>query len=414
MSEDEYLDPEGEDDGCRQLLQVSGDAADVRAFRKELEETERWGTELDHFLKFGDFDAVPEHLFDDSARTMGRLCAFLRERWGDYADSSHPVLIVAESDGAVTYEFYTSRTPLLGLTRMLSEEYPKLRFALEYAYPDGGGYDGKVIYEKGEMADGLEETYEYMSHSDFEEFAGFDLRSGTLAVVCQSRGGGRSVIPDVKAGRWDLSFAVETALKWGQAAVSFFVFHHEAYTCDIETYKGMDSFVTTVGFERTVLGEPARPVAVGLLDESLGQHPPGVRRGDRRNGASGAAHRARLGRFPDGARAVRSPRRSVLARRPAQAALLSRCFAQGGGHRVRQRARRCRQGLPALAAAHEGRQGLHVPGVQDPPLKPGVQSFGRFFSRRFRNTFISFAACWSPLASATAMPSVQASAAAVN
>jgi len=83
MSEDDYLDPEGEDDGCRQLLQVSGEEVDVRAFRKELEETERWGTELDHFLKFGEFDAVPEHLFDDSARTMGRLCAFLRERWGN-------------------------------------------------------------------------------------------------------------------------------------------------------------------------------------------------------------------------------------------------------------------------------------------------------------------------------------------
>ena len=274
MSEDDYLEPEDEEDGCRQMLQVTGDPADVATFRKELEETERWGTELDHFLKFGDFDAVPEHLFDDSARTMGRLCAFLRERWGDYADSSHPVLVVSETDGAVTYEFYTSRTPLLGLTRMLSEEYPKLRFALEYFYPDGAGYDGKVVYEKGEMADGLEETYEYMSHSDFEEFAGFEVRSGSLAVVCQSRGGGRSVIPEIKAGKWDLSFAVETALKWGQAAVSFFVFHHEAYTCDIETYKGMDSFVTTVGFERTVLGEPARPVAVGLLDESLGQHPP--------------------------------------------------------------------------------------------------------------------------------------------
>jgi hypothetical protein len=267
MADDDYLEPDDEG-GCRQLLTVSGDAGRLRQFRRELEETERWGDELDHFLRFGDFDAVPERMFEDPARTMGRLCAYLRERWGDYADSSHPVFLLGESPSSVTYEYYTSRTPLLGLVRMLSEEYADLRFALDYNYPDGTGYDGKVVYERGGLADGLEETYEYLSHSDFEEFAGFDVASGSLALVCQSRGGTHATIPDVKAGRWDLSFAVETALKWGQAAVSFFVFHHEAYSCDTESYRGMDSFVVSVGFERTVLGEPARPVIIGVLDES--------------------------------------------------------------------------------------------------------------------------------------------------
>lgn len=268
MSEDEYLDPEDDDDvGCRQLLHVTGESAEVANFRREIEESERWGSELDYFLKFGEFDAVPERMFADTARTMGRLCAYLRERWGDYADSSHPVLIVSEEDAGVTYEFFTSRTPILGLIRMLSEEFQKLRFALDYSYPDGTGYDGKVAYERGDLADGLEETYEYMAHSDFEEFAGFELPSGTAAVAVQSGGDGRAVIPDIKTGKWDLSFAVETALKWDQAAVSFFVFHHESYTCDVETYKGMDSFVVSVGFERTVLGEPAKPVVVSLVDE---------------------------------------------------------------------------------------------------------------------------------------------------
>lgn len=266
MSDDEYLEPE-DDYGCRQTLRVTGEAQDLSRFRKELEESERWGNELDWFLKFGDFDPVPDSMFGDSARTMGRLCAYLRERWGDYADSSHPVLLTAQSETAVAYEFYTSRTPLLGLVRMLSGEYRKLRFALEYGYPDGSGYDGHCVFDGGEMVDGLEETYEYMSHSDFEEFAGFEVASGRVAVICQSRQESNTAIADLKPGKWDLSFAVETALKWSQAAVSFFVFHHEAYTCDVESYRGMDSFVVTVGFERTELGEPARPVIVGLVDE---------------------------------------------------------------------------------------------------------------------------------------------------
>lgn len=267
MADDEYLDSD-DDYGCRQTLRVSGPADDLSVFRKALEESERWGNELDWFLKFGDFDPVPDPLFADSARTMGRLCAYLRERWGDYADSSHPVLVVAESETAMAYEFYTSRTPLLGLARMMSGEYRTLRFTVEYAYPDGSGYDGHCSYERGEMVDGLEETYEYMAHSDFEEFAGFDLAESRLAVVCQGSGVTGTVIPDIKTGHWDLSFAVETALKWGQAAVSFFVLHHEAYTCDVESYKGMDSFVVTVGFERTELGEPAKPIVVGFIDES--------------------------------------------------------------------------------------------------------------------------------------------------
>lgn len=266
MADDEYLESD-DDYGCRQTLRVTGSAEDVAHFRKELEESERWGNELDWFLKFGDFDPVPDPLFADSARTMGRLCAYLRERWGDYADSSHPVLVVSEGDGSVAYEFYTSRTPLLGLARMMSGEYRTLRFTLEYAYPDGSGYDGHCAYEKGEMADGLEETYEYMAHSDFEEFAGFDFSDGRLTVVSPGRASD-TAIPDLKPGRWDLSFAVETALKWGQAAVSFLVFHHEAYTCDVESYKGMDSFVIPVTFERTELGEPARPVVVGFVEES--------------------------------------------------------------------------------------------------------------------------------------------------
>lgn len=270
MSEDDFPDSPDEDSeaGCRQLLQVNGEPADLREFRRALEESERWGSEVDWFLKFGEFDPVPDPLFRDSARTMGRLCAYLRERWGDYADSSHPVYLVSTEDGSVTYEFYTSRTPLLGLARMLSEEYPKLRFTLEYIYPDGTGYDGRVTYERGEMSDGLEETYEYMSHSDFEEFAGFKVRD-RLSVTCHARGGTGALVADLKAGTWDLSFAVETALKWGQAAISFFVFHHEAYTCETESYKGMDSFVVSVGFERAELGEPARPVVVSLLPEGV-------------------------------------------------------------------------------------------------------------------------------------------------
>ncbi|MCW5625239.1 MAG: hypothetical protein KIT73_11040 [Burkholderiales bacterium] len=288
MADDENLGPEDEDTGCRQILLVSGEVADLAAFRNDVEETERWGSELDHFLKFGDFDPVPDPLFRDAARTMGRLCAYLRERWGDYADSSHPVYLVSEAEDAVSYEFYTSRTPLLGLIRMLSEEYGKLKFTLEYGYPDGTGYDGRVVYERGEMTDGLEETYEYMSHSDFEEFAGFEIDSSRLAVICQSGGGDRSIVEDLKTGRWDLSFAVETALKWGQAAVSFFVFHHEAYTCEVESYKGMDSFVVNVAFERTVLGEPARPVVVGLFDEKISGAPP-----DFAHAIQGTEHQAR-------------------------------------------------------------------------------------------------------------------------
>lgn len=260
--------------GCRQTLLVSGDATQLQAFRRDLEETERWGSELDYFLRFGDFDPVPDHLFGDSARTMGRLCAYLRERWGDYADSSHPVGILAEAETSVTYDFFTSRTPLLGLARMLSAEFVKLRFLLEYRYPDGSGYDGKVTYEKGEMIDGLEETYEYMSHSDFEEFAGFDSPSHEFLVVCQSRGGSQSTIADLKSGKWDLSFSVETALKWGQAAVSFFVLHQESYTCDPDAYKGMDSFVITVNFERSELGEAAKPIVVGLVDKAASQRMP--------------------------------------------------------------------------------------------------------------------------------------------
>ncbi|MFO1320712.1 MAG: hypothetical protein U1F52_13940 [Burkholderiales bacterium] len=287
MADDEYLDPE-DDYGCRQTLRLSGPATDVAQFRRDLEESERWGNELDWFLRFGDFDPVPDPLFDDSARTMGRLCAYLRERWGDYADSSHPVAVLAQDDGAVAYEFYTSRTPLLGLVRMMSSEYTSLRFTLDYTYPDGNGYDGHCVYEKGEMADGLEETYEYMSHSDFDEFSGFEVGPERLAVLCQSRGGSGTEIADLKPGRWDLSFAVETALKWGQAAVSFFVFHHEAYTCDIESYRGMDSFVVTVGFERTELGEPARPVVVGLVEASRTQGVP-----DFGQGIPGTEHQAR-------------------------------------------------------------------------------------------------------------------------
>ena len=263
--DDDYLEPE-EDYGCRQTLRVSGPAKAVGRFRQALEESERWGNEVDWFLRFGEFDPVPDPLFDDSARTMGRLCAYLRERWGDYADASHPVGILAEADDSVAYEFFTSRTPLLGLTRMLSAEYAELRFALEYAYPDGSGYDGQVVYEKGEMTDGLEETYEYMSHSDFEEFAGFEVGKAGLVLANPSGHDGDTAIPDIKPGRWDLSFAVETALKWGQAAVSFLVFHHESFSCDVEAYRGMDSFTLTVRFERTELGEPAKPVVVGLVD----------------------------------------------------------------------------------------------------------------------------------------------------
>ncbi|MBI1394544.1 MAG: hypothetical protein GC151_01095 [Betaproteobacteria bacterium] len=266
MADDDYLEPEDEY-GCRQTLHVSGDPQDLNQFRHDLEESERWGNELDWFLRFGDFDPVPDPLFKDSSRTMGRLCVYLRERWGDYADSSHPVLIVAQADNAITYEYFTSRTPLLGLVRMFSAEYRALRFTLDYSYPDGNGYDGHCVFENGEMTDGLEETYEYMSHSDFEEFSGFDVGAGRVMVLSQDTGGAPVEIPDLKPGPWDLSFAVETALKWGQAAVSFFVFHHEAYTCDVESYKGMDSFVVTVGFERTELGDPARPVVVGVIEE---------------------------------------------------------------------------------------------------------------------------------------------------
>ena len=287
MAEDDYLEPEDEY-GYRQILRVNGDTADIAQFRRDLEESERWGNELDWFLRFGDFDPVPDPLFTDSARTMGRLCAYLRERWGDYADSSHPVIIVSQADDSVAYEFFTSRTPLLGLVRMLSAEYTKLRFSLEYGYPDGNGYDGQVVYERGEMSDGLEETYEYMSHSDFEEFAGFDVGDGKLKIVCQSKGGTDAEVGDLKAGRWDLSFAVETALKWGQAAVSFFVFHHEAYTCDIESYRGMDSFVVNVGFERTELGEPARPVVVGVLEQTHASRAPDFHRA-----VQGTEHQAR-------------------------------------------------------------------------------------------------------------------------
>ena len=287
MAEDDYLEPEDEY-GCRQILRVNGDTADIAQFRRDLEESERWGNELDWFLRFGDFDPVPDPLFTDSARTMGRLCAYLRERWGDYADSSHPVIIVSQADDSVAYEFFTSRTPLLGLVRMLSAEFTKLRFSLEYGYPDGNGYDGQVVYERGEMSDGLEETYEYMSHSDFEEFAGFDVGDGKLKIVCQSKGGTDAEVGDLKAGRWDLSFAVETALKWGQAAVSFFVFHHEAYTCDIESYRGMDSFVVNVGFERTELGEPARPVVVGVLEQTHASRAPDFQRA-----VQGTEHQAR-------------------------------------------------------------------------------------------------------------------------
>ncbi len=287
MAEDDYLEPEDEY-GCRQTLRVAGPAADVAQFRHDLEESERWGNEIDWFLRFGDFDPVPDAMFRDSARTMGRLCVYLRERWGDYADSSHPVMIVSQADDAISYEFYTSRTPLLGLVRMFSSEYKTLRFAIDYTYPDGSGYDGHCTYERGEMADGLEETYEYMSHSDFEEFAGFDIGAGTLDVLCQSKGGTTAQVGDLKPGRWDLSFAVETALKWGQAAVSFFVFHHEAYTCDVESYKGMDSFVITVGFERTELGEPARPVVVGIIEKSNTARAP-----DFGQGIQGTEHQAR-------------------------------------------------------------------------------------------------------------------------
>lgn len=266
--DDDLLESDDEDFGCRQTLLIQGDAKELATFRRELEESERWGNELDWFLRFGDFDPVPEHLFGDAARTMGRLCAYLRERWGDYADSSHPVTVLSEAEDSVSYEFFTSRTPVLGLVRMLSDEYRKLRFTLDYAYPDSTGYDGRVVYEKGEMGEGLEETYEYMSHADFEEFAGFELPTGSLTVVCQSRGGSRTAIPDLKAGKWDLSFAVETALKWGQAAVSFFVWHHDAYTCDVESYKGMDTFTVTVNFERAELGEAAKPVVVALVDDA--------------------------------------------------------------------------------------------------------------------------------------------------
>lgn len=287
MAEDDYLESD-EEYGCQQTLRVSGTPDDVATFRRNLEESERWGNELDWFLRFGDFDPVPDPLFNDSSRTMGRLCAYLRERWGDYADSSHPVGLVSQDDDAVTYEYFTSRTPLLGLVRMLSAEYKTLRFALDYGYPDGNGYDGRVIYERGEMVDGLEETYEYMSHSDFDEFAGFDIVSGRLSVRCQSRGGTTTEITDLKPGKWDLSFAVETALKWGQAAVSFVVFHHEAYTCDIESYRGMDSFLVSVNFERTELGEPARPVVVGLLEESHQSRAP-----DFHKAVQGTEHQAR-------------------------------------------------------------------------------------------------------------------------
>jgi hypothetical protein len=273
MAEDEYLDSD-EEYGCRQVLRVTGPAADLAKFRRDLEESERWGNELDWFLRFGDFDPVPEPLFSDSALTMGRLCAYLRERWGDYADSSHPVGILSQSDDAVAYEFFTARTPLLGLTRMLSGEHAALRFTLEYAYPDGTGYDGEVVYERGAMAEGLEETYEYMSHSDFEEFAGFEVGDGHVKLISPSGNGDATEINDLKTGRWDLSFAIETALKWGQAAVSFLVFHHEAYTCDIESYRGMDSFVVSIGFERTELGEPARPVVVGVLEASQASRAP--------------------------------------------------------------------------------------------------------------------------------------------
>lgn len=285
---DDELEFDEAEIGCRQTLLISGDAVQMQALRRDLEETERWGSELDFFLRFGDFDPVPDGLFGDSARTMGRLCAYLRERWGDYADSSHPVEITDETETSVTYDYFTSRAPLLGLIRMLSVEYKKLRFQLDYRYPDGSGYDGKVIYEKGEMTDGLEETYEYMSHSDFEEFAGFEVPSHVFSVVCQSRGGSQTTIADLKPGKWDLSFAVETALKWGQAAVSFFVLHQESYTCDPESYKGMDSFVVTVNFERAELGEPAKPVIVALIDKEQAQRIP-----DFSSAIQGTEHQAR-------------------------------------------------------------------------------------------------------------------------
>jgi hypothetical protein len=101
-------------------------------------------------------------------------------------------------------------------------------------------------------------------------------------------GSGPYLITDLKPGKWDLSFAVETALKWGQAAVSFVVFHHEAYTCDIESYRGMDSFLVSVNFERTELGEPARPVVVGLLEESHQSRAP-----DFHKAVQGTEHQAR-------------------------------------------------------------------------------------------------------------------------
>lgn len=287
MAEDDYLEPEDEY-GCRQTLRVAGEASEISRFRQDLEENERWGSEIDWFLRFGDFDPVPDQYFRDSARTMGRLCVYLRERWGDYADSSHPVIIVAQADNAISYEFYTSRTPLLGLVRMLSAEYPGLQLTLEYTYPDGSGYDGQCAFERGEMTDGLEETYEYMSHSDFEEFSGFDVGAGHIAVIGPEAAEQPLEVADLKTGRWDLSFAVETALKWGQAAVSFFVFHHEAYTCDVEAYKGMDSFVVTVPFQRTELGEPARPVVVGLIEKTLAARSP-----DFHQGIAGTEHQSR-------------------------------------------------------------------------------------------------------------------------
>ena len=67
MSEDDFPDSPDEDSeaGCRQLLQVNGEPADLREFRRALEESERWGSEVDWFLKFGEFDPVPDPLFRD-------------------------------------------------------------------------------------------------------------------------------------------------------------------------------------------------------------------------------------------------------------------------------------------------------------------------------------------------------------